>query len=287
MDTKLPAVSYFNPASTLHHALDEYKTVTVREKVVILALTILATIVSLPIAGLGAVAVFRKITAYFALKNEAVKTDEVATPYLSNRVPEPADCVITIPEELKEEKEEKEEGEEKSAPPKQKGYLVTILGSDRVKYWCPRIGLVAGSVLGFYCTNLGVNFGIFFAQSQNAKVLVLDQGAQKLAPFIDTCITCEKTIPINDALDSQLAALVQSNKADFSLLKDVSTNMAQATKSSILSSEGLHTAGQFAKEASHGDVPLNFLSVTNAFGAIGGGYGGYRLGEYIATWLDQ
>lgn len=279
MDTKLPAVSYFNPASTLHHALDEYKTVTVREKVVILALTILATIVSLPIAGLGAVAVFRKMTAYFALKNEAVKTDEVATPYLSNRVPEPADCIITIPEEKNEE--------ENSAPIAQKGYLVTILGSDRVRYWCPRIGLVAGSVLGFYCTNLGVNFGIFFAQSQNAKVLVLDKGAQKLAPFIDTCITCEKTIPINDALDSQLAALVQSNKADFNLLKDVSTNMAKATKSSILSSEGLHTAGQFAKEASHGDVPLNFLSLTNAFGTIGGGYGGYRLGEYIATWLDQ
>lgn len=279
MDTKLPAVSYFNPASTLHHALDEYKTVTVREKVVILALTILATIVSLPIAGLGAVAVFRKMTEHFAPKKETTKADQVAIQTITNTVPEPADCIITIPDEQKEE--------EKPAPLAQKGYLVTILGSDRVKYWCPRIGLVAGSVLGFYCTNLGVNFGIFFAQSQNAKVLVLEQGAQKLAPFIDTCITCEKTIPINDALDSQLAALVQSNKADFNLLKDVSTNMAQATKSSILSSEGLHTAGQFAKEASHGDVPLNFLSVTNAFGAIGGGYGGYKLGEYIATWLDQ
>ena len=179
---------------------------------------------------------------------------------------------------------------------KPKGRIVSLLGSERVAYWCPKIGLVAGGILGFYTTNLVQNFGIFFAVSQTSYAHVMAESLQKLNPYLGTCTSCNMPMPTAAApafadIDAKLAASAAFNAKTFEVLNDVGATIAQTTathaEASVFSVAGAKTAISFAKEATSGDVPLNFLSLANGCGATVGGFGGYALGVRLANWLNS
>lgn len=180
-----------------------------------------------------------------------------------------------------------------------KGRLVTFFGRERLQYWCPRVGGVAGSVLGFYATNYAVNLAIFFAVRQNAQVAALQQSSEKLAPYVGKCITCNAKVPLEATannpmvaeLNAKLVGIIAANKENFKVLETVATNIdkaaASAAKTTIVSTEGATAAANFAKAASYGDVPLRILSLSNAIGAASGAFAGYKLGEQLFSWLDS
>lgn len=60
-------ISYFNPFSKEHHALDDFKGLNRGEKFLTIVLTALATVASLPILGLGGVAAFRALSNKFTV----------------------------------------------------------------------------------------------------------------------------------------------------------------------------------------------------------------------------
>lgn len=317
MTTNLPLLSYFNPLSTLHHSLADFAKVKKSHKAVIIVCTALTALISIPIIGLGAVALFRKLTEHFSKSDE--KTQKVANNIIVTSKP----ASPTPNPKVKEEEKKQEpkiptpprrsprlQAKQKSplkAPPKpvtpkkKKGYIVMTLGSDRVKYWCPKVGAVAGLVLGFYSANLATNFALFLNSSAAAKAEVLTQGAAKLSPFIDKCTSCNAAIlPATAAgvdanlisqIDTMLTEVVKTNAESFQVIKDVSLNLAKEAASSkeagLLSMEGAKSAISFVQAASHGDVPIKIISLTNGLGALTGAYSGYKAGEMIAIWLDS
>jgi len=216
---------------------------------------------------------------------------EILPTLAQDSTPLSTDVVIDIPAE--------ETDEEQLIP--QKGRIITALGRDRLHYWCPTVGAVAGLVLGFYAANLVINLGIFFAVRQNTLVSSLQQANQKLTPYVGSCVSCtvevaKEVMPSANAallteLDAELGAVISANKENFKVLESVAANIGQASadasKTSILSSSAAKAAASFAKEASNGDVPLNFLSLPNVLGALGGAFTGYNLGEHLFAWLDS
>jgi hypothetical protein len=165
-----------------------------------------------------------------------------------------------------------------------KGYIANLLGSERVAYWCPKISALAGGILGFYGVNLGVNLGIYAAQSRLAEAAALNQAAEQLTPFIDNCVTC--TVDTT-GIDSELAKIIQGNKENNAVLHAAADALTKAAHEAATKPLGAKTALHFAQEAAHGDVPLNFLRIANVAGAALGAAGGYVLGDKLAEWLNS
>lgn len=279
-----PITSYFNPASHLHHALDDIKMVKKREKAVIIALTILTALFSLPVAGCTAVAVFRRLTELYKPKEPTItvtKIEEVVVRIIEKATKDVEEIIVT----------------KEPPPPRQsprlkakKGHIVRMIGRERLEYWCPKVGAVAGIVVGFFGTNLAANYGIFFTRSQTAQAEVYTTAQEKLSTFIvDDLVKLSDAQ--GDAIAQELALAREVNIESQQVLQNVVTQLAQKAASTsaatVLSREGLRVAASFAQAASHGDVPLNFLSIHNYIGAAAGGYIGYTIGKRIVIWLDQ
>jgi len=61
--------SYFNPFSNKYFHTDRFNTLPFSKKLAIVALTTFATILTLPIAGLGGLATYRALTRKFSIVN--------------------------------------------------------------------------------------------------------------------------------------------------------------------------------------------------------------------------
>ncbi len=239
----------------------------------------------------GSAQIYTDVVIDIDLPQQTAKAQSVMDDALPTLAQESSDVVIDI--------SAVETDEEQLIP--QKGRIITALGRERLNYWCPTVGAVAGLVLGFYAANLVVNLGIFFAVRQNTLVSSLQQANQKLTPYVGSCVSCNVEIAkvvepdansaLLAALDAELGTVISANKENFKVLETAAANIGQASvdasKTSILSLRGAQATASFAKEASNGDVPLNFLSLTNALGAFGGAFTGYKLGEHLFAWLDS
>ncbi len=330
MTKSLSALSYFNPVSKAHHCLDDFKSINApKQKAVIIALTILTAIITLPIAGFGGVAVFRRLTEHYV--KLAQKTAEVAQKTLPEPT-KPQEPRRSLRLQQKREQEIERAKQPEQLPPaikdngtpkptiakpadieemsavckksRKKGYIVSVIGSDRLKYWCPKATAVAGLVIGFYTSNLLQNYGIYFAVSQATTSAALSDVAAKLAPYVgksstvhvastvgaNTILSTEDTTLLAE-IHTQLTRGIEQTQQNYKVLESVATNLGKAASASadasILSRDGARAAVQFAKTASHGDVPLNFLSPTNGIVAIATAGGGYILGQRLADWLDS
>jgi len=175
-----------------------------------------------------------------------------------------------------------QEPEEKEAESPLKGRIVTLLGSHRTYYWCSTIGTVAGMVIGFYAANLARNYSLFSATSQAVFASTLSEASATLTPYVDSCVTCN--IKPTAEIDAELMQIIANNKENFGVLESVAANIGKAKAPTL---NTLKTATTFVKEASHGDVPLHFFSLSNWLGAIIGAVAGNTLGERMFTWLDS
>ncbi len=313
MTRELSVTSYFNPVSEHHRAADLFKALSSSQKAVIVVLSILSTILSLPMGGLGGLGLFRKMTEMYSETDQKThdvqqkihppvqKTIPTSVPMPKAPVQSQQETRIEILEDdgstedltepLLDEKQEDvaiviEEPIEKS----KKGYIVQLLGRERVLSWCPKIGALVGGVLGYYGVNLGVNFGIYFTQSKLAESRALSQAAEKLTPFIDKCVTCHIDMDENP-LDMELAKIIQVNKASNQVLHNAADALTkaslQAAAKPILSVSGAKTALHFAKDAATGDVPISILRLANYAGGAIGAASGYLVGKHVASWLDS
>lgn len=314
MGTGLSFISNFNPVAREHHALDDYKKLAQPKRAVVIALTILTAFLSLPIGGLGAVALFRHLTNYFLqqdekilkLFNEVLKTIPETLPIEPVAKPKP----VVKKKKVKKKKPHKEvvvlpapeppvlEIPKKPLdiqPTKKKGWVVSLLGKRTLTYSCLLVGAVAGGCLGFYATNLVTNFALFVATSRSTQEKVLSHGAEALAPYIDKCTACDVTLPpippgspnasFLAEIDAELANLHAGNERRFTLLKKVGTQLAQAALATRNQTVSLTTAVAFAKVAFH--VPITIANRMNWLGFAAGAVGGGVLGAYLANWLED
>ncbi len=295
-----PTSSYFNPVSARHYANRDFKTIRQREKAVIIVLTILTAIFSLPVAMCTATAVFRLMTEHYVQKREKstviviTKTTDEVTTVVSKPLRKSPRLIA---------KKKKEALPLVSPTPTKKGYIVSVLGRERLLYWCPKIGAVAGFFLGFYTTNLAQNYVVFFERSQSTQQALFNEAASMLSEHVKDGVPQPldlSNLPTSNdsAVRAHLAAIdallvkardvnIKSHGVLEGAVNALAANAQEANQAKILSLEGAKALASFAKVASYGDVPISILSIANYFGGCVGACGGYVLGSSFAHWLDS
>jgi hypothetical protein len=228
-------------------------------------------------------ALYRRMTQRTIKPEQAIKTQEVVSKVLNL---EPKQEPKPIPQIEKVAK--------KALP---SGYLTAMLGEERLKYWCPKIGLVAGLVIGFYGANLVSNYAIFYARSQETQSDAYIDGARKLALFAGQCVGCESPPVLQSSpnelaeIDALLTLATKVNRESFRVVEEAAQSLSKASVSaaeaSTLSLGGAKALYSFTVEATSGDVPINFFNPYNYLSALTGAACGYKLGDKFANWLNS